>query len=126
MIALAEGVMNMPGLRKLAFTSDCDYSEDFFAALLASMERNTSLWTLSFENVNVDMTNANKYLPRIRYLLALNRVGRHAVMIVPIPVGLWPHVLEKSTNELDGIYFVLTEKPDIVIPTRKRKHRIDG
>jgi hypothetical protein len=126
MITLAEGVMNMPGLRKLAFTSDCDYSEDFFAALLASMERNTSLWTLSFENVNVDTTNANKYLPRIRYLLALNRVGRHAVMIVPIPVGLWPHVLEKSTNELDGIYFVLTEKPDIVTPTRKRKHRSDG
>jgi hypothetical protein len=126
LVTFAGGVSNMPGLRHLAFLSDCEYTEEFFVTLLESMERNTSLWTLLFDNLDTDETDADKYLSRIRYLLAINRVGRHRLMTMPIPVGLWAHVLERSSEEPDGIYFVLTGKPDIVTPTRKRKHQVDG
>jgi hypothetical protein len=76
--------------------------------------------------LDTDETDADKYLSRIRYLLAINRVGRHGLMTMPIPVGLWAHVLERSSEEPDGIYFLLTGKPDIISPTRKRKHQVDG
>jgi hypothetical protein len=125
MVSFVEGISNMTGLRKLAFMSGCSYSEDFFVALLESMEQNTSLGTLSFDALNVEETNADKYLPRIRCLLAINRIGRHRLMTVPIPLGLWAYLLERSSNERDGLYFALAERPEIVTPTRKRKHHLD-
>jgi hypothetical protein len=125
-ITFAEIVANMRGLRKLAF-DHCHFSEECFRALQESLERNDSLWTLSFENTSMQdqFLKAAVSLQRIRYLLAINRVGRHRLMTVPAPVGLWARVLERSSNEPNGIYFVLTEKPDILAQSAKRKREWD-
>jgi hypothetical protein len=91
------------------------------------MEANSTLWTLSLEGVDVVETKANTYLPKIRQNLAINRVGGNRLLSVPIiPAGLWARVMERSSNEPDGIYYLLTERPDIVTPTRKRKNRIES
>jgi hypothetical protein len=44
-------------------------------------------------------------------------------MALPIPVGLWAHVLAKTSKECGGIFFILTEQPDMVTQSRKRKSR---
>ncbi len=112
LITVAEGLANMPGLCKLSFRKNCAFSKEFFRALLDSMEHNTTLCTLSLENIPKD--ESARFLPRIHYLLAINRVGRHRLMIDPAPVGLWARVLERSSNEPNGIFFALTENPDLV------------
>jgi hypothetical protein len=123
LVTVAEGLANMHGLRKLSFKKNCWYKSDFFRALRDSMERNTTLCTLSLDNIPNDESAC--FLPRIHYLLAINRVGRHRLMTNPAPVGLWAHVLERSSNEPNGIYFALTEKPDIIRRSSKRKRRDD-
>ena len=35
-------------------------------------------------------------------------------MMEPIPVAIWPHVFAKASNEVEGIYFLLTEMPHIM------------
>jgi hypothetical protein len=126
LVAFAEGVAYMTCLRKLVFKS-VGYSEDFLKALLESMKTNSTLWTLSLGGVDVIETKAKKYLPKIRQYLAINRVGGNRLLAVPIiPAGLWARVMERSSNEPDGIYYLLTERPDIVTPTRKRKNRIES
>jgi hypothetical protein len=125
LVTFAERLVNMRGLRKLAFEGMCSFSKEFFRALQESLERNTTLCTLSFGRITPYDPYAASYLPRIRYLLAINRVGRHRLMTVPAPVGLWARVLASSSNEPNGIYFVLTEKPDIVMRSGKRKRQGD-
>ncbi len=127
LVTFAENVAHMRGLRKLTFTHFSEHSQDFFRALQNSLERNTTLWTLSFENTFMqdwkdEFSDAAGYLERIRYLLAINRVGRTSLMTVSdAPVDIWARVLERSSNEPDGIYLVLTEKPDILERSAKRK-----
>ncbi len=121
----AEGLANVRGLRKLAF-SHRGVSEEFCQVLQQCLEHNTSLWTVSFDNgvVHFGEFDAEKYFSRICYLLAINRVGRHQLMRLPVlTTGLWARVLARASNEPDGLYFALTEKPDIVTPSRKRKSR---
>ncbi len=115
-LTFAEGLASTRGLRKLAFLGRC-ISEEFCKRLQQSLEHNTALWTVSFENgieyINIGNFEAAKYMSRIRYLLAINRVGRHQLMTAPIPESLWALLLARVSNEPDGIYFVLTEKPEI-------------
>jgi hypothetical protein len=110
-LPLVQGLAHMRGLRRLAL--GCFDSEELVCqALQQSLEHNTTLCQLSMTSIDV---NARRYLPRIRYLLATNLVGRHVLMIAPnVPLGLWARVLARSSKEADGIYFVLMEKPDII------------
>jgi hypothetical protein len=119
LVAFAQNLTNMNGIRQLSMKIDNDdaeqTAEQLFEALHQSLQHNTTLCNLSI-NV-VDSTHDTKgRLPRICYLLATNLVGRHTLMAAPnIPVGLWAHVLARSCRAADGIYFALTEKPDIIM-----------
>lgn len=124
-VMVAEGVARLRGLRKLAFDDECFFDEAFFVALLASVEQNTTLWTLSFASMNVPADIVNKYLPQIKYWLALNRVGRHQMMGVLTPAGLWPQILARSSKEPIGLYFILTERPDLVSSATRSRRRQD-
>jgi hypothetical protein len=120
LVALAQGLALMRGLRKLDihYKAHRSHTEEFFSALVQSLEANTTLETLILRHVV-----ASRHFPRIRYLLAINRMGRYSLLGNPtIPVGLWPHVLGRSSKEADGLYFVLTGKPEIV-KTRNRKRK---
>jgi hypothetical protein len=121
-ITFAQGLATMHGIRSLHFgclTSDREYySKQFFQALEQSLEVNTNLWTITFADIYSDEPAAEPYLPRIRHLLAINRVGRHSVVSATIPTGIWAQILARSSKEIDGIYFVLTGKPDIVTLSR--------
>jgi hypothetical protein len=129
LVAFAESVATMRGLRKLSFTGvldDDEYLENFFQTLEASMERNNTLQTLSISDIHPNHAIAKRYLPKIRYFLAINRIGRHSLMTAPtVPAGVWAHVLAKTANEFVGINFVFRSKPDIIVatPSRKRKER---
>jgi hypothetical protein len=118
-ITFAQGLANMGGLRQLSIrvSGNDAYSEQVLEALQQSLEQNTSLCKLSIDGFHSICTMAVKrYLDRIHYLLTTNLVGRHTLMAAPnVPVGLWAQVLARSTNEVDGIYFALTAKPDIVM-----------
>lgn len=125
-VSYCRGLANMGSLRKLQLDlNDVILTEDFFQALQQSLEHNSTLQRLSICGADVPEELAKRYLPSIRYSLAINRVGRNSLLAARIPVGIWPHILTRSSKEADGIYFVLTRKPEIVIPTRKRKERSD-
>jgi hypothetical protein len=82
------------------------------------MEQNTSLCKLCLDgkiDSNDEMITKH-YLPKIYYHLATNVVGRHTLMVSPnVPLGLWAYILARSSTEANGIYFVLTEQPDVVL-----------
>jgi hypothetical protein len=126
LVPFAQGLALMQGLRKLDihYSADMDLAEnteEFFSALAQSLEVNTTLETLILRHVV-----ASRHFSRIRYLLAINRMGRNSLIADPtIPAGLWPHVLGRSSKEADGIYFVLTGKPEIV-KTKSRKRKSQG
>ena len=124
--SFARGLTHM-SLRKLTFGcrngSYLEYTKDFFEALQQSMEHNRTLSYLTLYSLHADNEYAKQYLPLIRYNLTLNRVGRHSLIDAHVPVGIWPHILAHTSNEADGIYFVLTGKPELVTPSRKRKDR---
>jgi hypothetical protein len=116
-VTFAQGLATMHGLRSLQFGyANCreNYTKEFFQALQQSLEVNTNLWTIALADIYSDDPMAKQYLPRIRYLLAINRVGRHSLMTANVPTGVWAQILARSSKEIDGIYFVLTGKPDIV------------
>ncbi len=119
----AQGLADMCGLCRLTFgyeNESDNYTEEFFKALHQSLELNTTIQTLSLRDVAPDNILFQPYLRKIRYLIALNRVGRNSMMTATVPVGIWAHVLARSSDETDGIYFVLSGKPDILSSIRNR------
>jgi hypothetical protein len=126
LVTFARGLANMRGLRRLAIGYQGfkeEYTKEFFHVLAQSLELNTNLWKLSLNGIRFDDKMATPYLPRIRYLLTINRVGRHSLLSAAVPLGIWAHILARCSDAADGIYFVLAEKPEIVCPGRKRKIR---
>jgi hypothetical protein len=127
MVSFAQGLTHMSSLRQLniGFQGiDNHYSEEFFKSLCDSLEINTTLWSLSLRGIDSDNVMAKAYLPRIRYLLAINRVGRSSLLTANVPVGVWANVLARCPKDPDGIFFVLTGKPDLLArPSRKRSRR---
>jgi hypothetical protein len=123
-VTFAQGLASMHGLRSVQFGyegSTENYTKEFFQALQQSLEVNTNLWTIALDGIYADDPVAKPYLPRIRYLLATNRVGRQTLMSATIPTGIWAQILARSAKDVDGIYFVLTGKPDIVpLPLAKQ------
>ncbi len=124
MILFVQGLENMTSLRSLRLgfqNNDNHYSEEFFKSLLDSLELNTTLWSLSLRGIDSDDAMAKAYLPRIRYLLSINRVGRTSLLTADAPVGVWPRVMARCATDPDGLFFSLTGKPDILaVPSRKR------
>jgi hypothetical protein len=118
-ISFAQALANMQGLRKLSITSLCGNGnciEQFFQRMEVSLEQNTTLQTLALVDFAPNHTIANKYLPKIRYYLAINRVHRDSLLREPlVPAGVCAHVLSKTSNEAAGINFILRSKPDIVV-----------
>jgi hypothetical protein len=125
LVLFAQGLSSMTSLRQLNidYHQDVDnhYSENFFKSVRDSLEVNTTLWSLSLRGIDSDDAMAKSYLPRIRYLLAMNRVGRSSLFTANVPVGIWTHILAKCPKDPDGILFVLTGKPELLArPSRKR------
>jgi hypothetical protein len=76
-----EMVRSSRNLEILELTLQCDNHWDlFFQALAQSLEVNTSLWTSIRCDVYADDEMAKQYLPRIRYLLSINRFGLHSMV----------------------------------------------
>jgi hypothetical protein len=125
LVLLAQGLSSITSLRQLNIGFQdvvIHYSEEFFRSLRDSMEVNTTLWSMSLRGVDSDDAMAKAYLPRIRYLLAINRVGRSSLLTANVPVGVWANVLARCPKDPDGIFFVLTGKPDLSArPCGKRK-----
>jgi hypothetical protein len=124
LLDFARGLVDMRGLCRLTIgyeNESSNYTEEFFKALHQSLELNTTIQTLSLRDVAPDNDVFQSYLRKIRYLIALNRVGRNSMMTATVPVGIWAHVLARSSDEIDGIYFVLSGKPDILSSIRKRR-----
>jgi hypothetical protein len=114
-VAFAQGLAELSGLPKLEFRW-CGqyYTVDFFKALAQSLEHNTSLKTLSLEQLQLEDNRCKTHLPTIQYWLALNRVGRHLLAVPDVPLGVWAFALAKSSHDPNGLFFVLSEKPDMV------------
>jgi hypothetical protein len=98
---------------------DNEVIDEFLEALGDSLLQNTTLTSLTLCGIHLDHETSSHF----RYLLATNRVGRYSLMTEHVSMGIWAKVLERSSYEPDGIFFVLMEKPGIIAATRKRKHR---
>ncbi len=120
LVTFAQGLAKMSGLRTLYIEVAHfeKFTKPFFQALEQTMEQNTSLCKLCLDgkiDSNDEMITKH-YLPKIYYHLATNVVGRHTLMVSPnVPLGLWAYILARSSTEANGIYFVLTEQPDVVL-----------
>lgn len=122
LITFGQQLGNIPCLRKLTLDlrDGIVVTQDFYQTLDQSLESNSSLWTLVINNMRLNDTPcASEYLQRIRRRLAINRVGGPSLLTARVPVDIWPHVLVKSSEDPDGIYFALTGKPDIVAPDHR-------
>jgi hypothetical protein len=121
LVTFAHGVANMNCLRNLCIqlNKDNEVIDEFLEALGDSLLQNTTLTSLTLCGIHLDHETSSHF----RYLLATNRVGRYSLMTEHVSMGIWAKVLERSSYEPDGIFFVLMEKPGIIAATRKRKHR---
>jgi hypothetical protein len=126
LVTFAEGLANMRGLRRLNFgyaTTTHKYSKAFFKALQESLERNTTLQFLSIGGMDGYTEEAKPFLPRIKFLLAWNRVGRESLLRANVPSCLWAHILASSPvlDETSLIHFFLTSVPDITASSYLRQ-----
>jgi hypothetical protein len=118
LVTFAQGLANMTGLRHLNFGYEVTthkYSKGFFAALQQSLEQNTTLQYLTICGMDNYTDEAKPFLPRIKFLLAWNRVGRESLLRADVPSGLWAHILASSPvlDETSLIHFFLTNVPDL-------------
>jgi hypothetical protein len=118
LVSFAQALVNMDGLRKLTITGLCgkdECIEQFFQRLELSMEHNTTLQTLVLVDFPPNHKIAKKYLPKIRYYLAINRVCRESLLSEPlVPAGVWSHVLGKTSNEAAGINLSFGVNPTLL------------
>jgi hypothetical protein len=131
LVIFAQGLANMTGLRCLDFGyyghTNHEYSKEFFEALQQSLEQNTTLKQLTICGMTDSyLVEAKPFLPRIKYLLAWNRVGRDSLLRAIAPSGLWAHILASSPvlHETSLIHFFLTSEPDITASFGCRPHYI--
>jgi hypothetical protein len=118
LVTFAQGLANMTGLRSLNFGNARtihEYSKAFFEALQQSLEQNTTLQYLSICGMGAYTDEAKPFLPRIKFLLAWNRVGRDSLLRADVPSGLWAHILASSPvlDEKSLLHFFLSSEPDI-------------
>lgn len=117
-------IPEMHGLEKLEIHLDNMVGSPETARLLiVSLERNTTLkkfdlWSRP-EAIQAVMS-------KVFRLMELNRAGRKILGSHNVPRSLWPHILAKSSNERDVLYFFLREKPELfmkqsILGKRKRE-----
>jgi hypothetical protein len=125
-VAFAQGLAELSGLPKLEFCW-CGqfYTVDFFKALVQSLEHNTSLKTLSLEQVQLEDDRFKTHLLTVQYWLALNRVGRHLLAVPDVPLGVWALALAKNSHDPNGVFYVLTEKPDMAAAICRKRKNLD-
>jgi hypothetical protein len=124
LVPFARALANMRGLCTLSIGIERNLLNfvTFIKELETSMDRNTTLQTLSLCNVNPYTHVAKRHLPNIRYSLALNRAGRNLFMSEEkVPDGLWAQVLANALQDANGVFFALTGNPQLVAKSRKRK-----
>jgi hypothetical protein len=117
LVAIAEGLADLDRLCVLQIGQPyirCEYySRDFFAALLRSLEQNTTLKYLELWGMlDGDMDDAKPFLPMIDFFLSLNLVGHFSLLRADVPLGLWAHVLARKPILAQ---FFLTNKPNIIV-----------
>lgn len=100
-------------------------------ALLDALKHNTSLNCLEFgrfpgddddgdNKSDDDDDEDNKNYPADAFkaqadlLTALNEGGRQVLGAHDVPRALWPHILAKSSDKPDVIYYFLQQKPDLL------------
>ncbi len=120
-VELARQVGRMQGLRKLSIRQDLPgaVTPEFFSALAESLKSNKSLGKLSLHGFSTTEASVCNQLASIRRSLAINRVRGLRLTRHSVPLGLWPHLLEISSCDADGIFHVLLEKPDMFDPQHR-------
>lgn len=129
LVRFAKELSHMRGLRKLSveLCRKRGYLEEFFSALVQSLEDNTSLQALTLTGIEPKDSLATNYFSLLRYYLAINRIGRSSLMTRSVPIGLWAHVLAKTSKEALGIYYILREMPGIFSnPMSRKRKECDG
>jgi hypothetical protein len=120
LVALARALNNLDSLCELHIGVSGriqEYSKEFFAVLLQSMEGNVTLKRLVLNGMASVAEETRPFIAKIQYFLAFNQVGRHSLLTANIPSVLWAHVLASKPvlAQKDLTQFFLTERPDIII-----------
>jgi hypothetical protein len=115
--AFADGLAHMGGLQELNFGLEQEaptYSKPFFEKIQQSLEANTTLQMIGIRSIDTHMELAKPFLRRIEYLLQFNGVGRYSLFGINIPLGIWPHVFERLSSNIDLLCSMIGNKPELV------------
>ena len=113
-LALAKSLSRMVGLQRLDLGGND--IENCAEEMLKSVKANLTIthvsgsFALTFGH---DDSVQTKQWKKVDYFLRLNRANRR-LLTTPMTLSLWPHVLERSNNDVDVLYFMLTHTPCIV------------
>jgi hypothetical protein len=106
----------MRGLRELILTKNA-IDRQGAALLLAGLRTNMELEYLHIE----DSELSQPVLTELSHWIRLNQAGRRIFRETKLESALWSHVLAKVNNEANILYHFLTEKPEFLQQSKKRK-----
>lgn len=129
--AIASCLPGMHGLKSLTVKYLIGLTTQCMDSFLNALERNTEL-----EHVYLTPTTTDdswllaEIMPQVKHQMALNRGGKRILKSEShVPASLWPRILARMSNDPDGIFFFLREKPDVLInkpPARVSRKRKRG
>ena len=75
---------------------------------------NKTLCEILLDPIVLDDTAATKVMYELTFYLQLNKLGRHSLGRVDIPVSLWPRILTNCNEEQPQLlHYMLLNRPDI-------------
>ena len=107
------------------FSDDCQWCHELVSNGIAHNSTLEELYGVYLEDESLSYD--------LDYYLRFNRGGRKLLRQEQedVPAGLWAHVLARSSDDVDVIYYFLQNKPDLIQrheglkskPSQRRKRR---
>lgn len=116
-VAIANALRTNTSLEELDLELNPIGEKGACALIEALEDHNTSLHRLSF-------FVSESFKAKAERLTALNRAGRKILNVHDLPRSLWPHILAKSSDKPDVIYYFLQQKPELFMkePSPSPRH----
>jgi len=128
-LVLAKGLANMVGLERLDMNGN-DMKE-CATEMLQSVSSNMTIQHISgiprflasskgsTQQSSSGSSKTEEEWKKVGYLLRLNRANLRRMLAAPFALSLWPHALERSSNDPDVLFYMLKQAPYIASSSRR-------